>query len=167
MVNLSLSKWGGSIVPFFNSALYHVYGQLYAPAALPLEKCMLCGLQTSCGESGKDARFLLLYSVSLACLWLTIWYREGWNILLLVASWKKTVISSNKDTASGIPEQRSIKHSSYCYHVSLLENVYVHSRADCIFLPSKEFPFIVTNRLRQRNRSCWRRSVIQSNLRQR
>jgi hypothetical protein len=31
----------------------------------------------------------------------------------------------------------------------------VHSPADNIFLPS-EFPFIVTTRLGQRNRSCWR-----------
>jgi hypothetical protein len=96
MVNLSLSKWGGSIVPLFNSALYQVYGQLYALAALPPEKMHVVWSPELVWKSGKDARFLLLCSVSLACLWLTMWYREGWNILLLVASWKKTVISSNK-----------------------------------------------------------------------
>jgi hypothetical protein len=112
MVNLSLSKWDGSIDPFFNSALYQVWGQLYAPAALPPEKVHVVWSPELVWKSGKDARFLLLCSMSLSCLWLTMWYREGWNILLLVASWKKTVISSNKHTESGIPEQRPTQHSS-------------------------------------------------------
>jgi hypothetical protein len=33
-------------------------------------------------------------------------------------------------------------------------SVYTHSRADKIFVPSKEFPFTVTMRLQQRNISC-------------
>jgi hypothetical protein len=167
MVNLSLSKCGGSIVPLCNSAVYQVYGQLYAPAALPPEKVHVVWSPELGWKSGKDARFLLLSSMSLACLWLTMWYKEGWYIQLFVASWKKTVISSNKHTASGIPEQAPTQHCSWYYHVSLLENVYVHSPADWIFLPSKVFPFIVTTWLCQRNTSCWRRSVIQTNLRQR
>jgi hypothetical protein len=41
-------------------------------------------------------------------------------------------------------------HSS-SYHVSLPENVYMHqSQANKIFLPSKEFTFIVTMRLHKK-----------------
>jgi hypothetical protein len=62
-----------------------------------------------------------------------MWYREGWNIPLLVASWKKTVISSNSRHSR--TDLHNTAHNTI--HVSLLGNVYVHSPADNIFLHSR------------------------------
>jgi hypothetical protein len=74
MVNLSLSKWGGSIVPLFNSALYQVYGQLYAPTALPPEKVHVVWSSELGWKVWQSARLLLLCSVPRSCLELTMWY---------------------------------------------------------------------------------------------
>jgi hypothetical protein len=116
-------------------------------------------------KSSKAAGFMFLCSVSGMLMTHYVVYSDFWNILPFAASWKDWYAAIHTPhLAFQNRGPHNTARNTITFHFS---EVFMCTVRQITYSCPVELPFIVTTRLSQRNRSCWRRSVIQSNLRQR